>query len=92
VGKASPTEGALPAALYFALRYETDLEAALVANANCGGDSGARAVVIGLLLGAAHGEEAVPARWAAGLRDGPRVRALIAKVEARTGAAADAEL
>jgi ADP-ribosylglycohydrolase len=88
VGKASPTEGALPAALYFSLRYESDLEAALVANANCGGDSGARAVVIGLLLGAVHGEEAVPARWLAALRDAPRARDLIAKIEARAGGAA----
>ena len=51
VGKASPTEGALPAALYFSLKYENSLEEALIANANCGGDSGARSMVIGLLLG-----------------------------------------
>jgi len=85
VGKASPTEGALPAALYFALRYEHSLEAALVANADCGGDSGARAVVIGLLLGAAHGEGAVPARWAAGLREGDKVRRLLGELEALGG-------
>ena len=46
VGKASPTEGALPAALYFAIKYHRlatasttgGFEEALVANANCGGD------------------------------------------------------
>ena len=63
VGKASPTEGALPAALYFSLKYENSLEEALIANANCGGDSGARAMVIGLLLGGLHGETALPQRW-----------------------------
>ena len=81
VGKASPTEGALPAALYFAVRYEHDLEAALIANANVGGDSAARGIVIGMLLGAAHGEEAIPARWLAGLRALPRVRELLRSLE-----------
>ena len=83
VGKASPTEGALPAALYFSLKYEDSLEAALVANANCGGDSGARAVVIGLLLGAVHGDAAVPPRWAAAHRAHERARQLLARLEAR---------
>ena len=85
VGKASPTEGALPAALYFALRYEHSLEAALVANANCGGDSGARAMVIGLLLGALHGEAAVPPRWAAAHAAHGRARELLGLLEARGG-------
>jgi ADP-ribosylglycohydrolase len=83
VGKASPTEGALPAALYFSLRYEGSLEQALVANANCGGDSGARAMVIGLLLGAVHGDAAVPPRWAAAHAAHPRARELLAALEAR---------
>lgn len=41
VGKASPTEGALPGALYFVLKYKQSLRDALIANANVGGDSGA---------------------------------------------------
>ena len=96
VGKASPTEGALPSALYFALRYEHSLEAALVANANVGGDSAARAMVIGMLLGAAHGgagaEAVLPARWLEGLRARGRVEALLLQVAdaaaAQHGAAA----
>ena len=68
VGKASPTEGALPGALYFSLRYKHSLEKALIANANCGGDSAARGIVIGMLLGAIHGTAAIPLRWLEGLR------------------------
>ena len=85
VGKASPTEGALPAALYFALRYEDSLERALVANADCGGDSAARAMVIGMLLGGLHGEAAVPARWAEGLRVRDKAERLWAQLEASGG-------
>jgi len=68
VGKASPTEGALPGAIYFSLRYKDSLEKALIANANCGGDSAARGIVIGMLLGAVHGTSAIPSRWLEGLR------------------------
>jgi hypothetical protein len=84
VGKASPTEGALPSALYFALRYSHSLEEALIANANVGGDSAARGMVIGMLLGAAHGdaEAAVPARWRDGLRAAAHVDALLRAVRA----------
>lgn len=85
VGKASPTEGALPAALYFALRYADSPERALVANADCGGDSAARGAVIGALLGAAHGEEGLPPRWLATLNSRPRVDALLSQLEARAG-------
>jgi hypothetical protein len=68
VGKASPTEGALPAALYFALKYRDNFERAIVANANVGGDSAARGIVIGMLLGAADGWHLPPShRWMTGL-------------------------
>ena len=78
VGKASPTEGALPAALYFSLKYaDAGLEEALIANAACGGDSGARAVVIGTLLGALHGETALPQRWLDTLREFKRADAML---------------
>ena len=67
VGKASPTEGALPGALYIALKYQNSLEEALIANANIGGDSAARGMVIGMLLGAIHGKGAIPERWLSAL-------------------------
>ena len=92
VGKASPVEGALPAAIYFALRYQADLEQALIANANCGGDSAARGIVIGTLLGAVHGESAVPERWMKTLNALPHVRALMAQLEESALGSATAEL
>lgn len=91
IGKASPVEGALPASLYFALRYQDSLEKALIANANIGGDSAARGIVIGMLLGAVHGEEAVPARWIKTLNVLPRVNTLIAELEAKQAPKQDVE-
>ena len=59
VGKASPTEGTLPGAVYFLAKYATLREAA-VANAMVGGDTAARAVPIGMILGALQGTGGLP--------------------------------
>jgi len=65
VGKASPTEGTLPGAVYFIVKYD-NLAAAARANAEVGGDSASRAVAIGAVLGAAGGLCAVPPELGAG--------------------------
>lgn len=66
VGKASPTEGTLPGALYFILKYaeqEEGLKKALQANAMVGGDNASRAIAIGMVLGAYKGVNAIPKEW-----------------------------
>lgn len=88
VGKASPTEGALPAAIYFALKYKHSLEEALISNANVGGDSAVRGMVIGMLLGAVHGgsetgRAAIPDRWLRGLNSLPHVESLFRSIQSQ---------
>merc|ERR1712129_460262 len=61
VGKASPTEGVLPGAIYLILKH-MDLVKAAQANAMVGGDSASRSVAIGMVLGAWQGVEAIPKR------------------------------
>jgi len=61
-------EHSVPAVLYLAARYSDDFEAALVANTNVGGDSCHRGAVLGALLGAALGYQAIPERWIQGLQ------------------------
>merc|ERR1711968_382349 len=61
VGKASPTEGTLPGSIYFIVKYMDDFEAAVKANAMVGGDNASRAIAVGMVLGAYHGVESVPA-------------------------------
>ena len=58
-------EHGLPLLLYFAKAYNVDIESALLANANAGGDNVHRGMVLGLLLGAAN--EEVPERLKKGL-------------------------
>merc|ERR1711870_182025 len=59
VGKASPTEGVLPGAIYLILKH-MDLAKAAQANAMVGGDSASRSIPIGMVLGAWQGVEAIP--------------------------------
>jgi ADP-ribosylglycohydrolase len=66
VGKASPTEGTLPGAVYFILKYadRTDgLKKAMQANAMVGGDNASRSIAIGMVLGAYKGIGAIPQLW-----------------------------
>jgi len=66
VGKASPTEGTLPGALYIILKYgdvEDGINKALVANAMIGGDNASRAIAIGMVLGAKYGVDALNQEW-----------------------------
>ena len=67
-GQACAVNGALPAAIFTALQLEDNLEEALVTTVMAGGDSAARALVVGMLLGARHGMSAIPTHWLEALR------------------------
>jgi ADP-ribosylglycohydrolase len=58
-------EHGLPLLLYFAKAHNVDVESALLANANAGGDNVHRGMVLGILLGAANKE--IPAHLKQGL-------------------------
>ena len=60
-------EHGLPMMLYLAVRHKFDLETALLANANAGGDNVHRGMLLGLLVGAALDE--VPVSLKTGLTD-----------------------
>lgn len=62
-GQHCSSKAAFPSALYLIHRYESDFETALLENIQVGGDSAARGIVIGMILGAHHGESVIPKRW-----------------------------
>ena len=54
---------ALPGAIYAVLHQEHNLEEALIETVLAGGDSAARGMVTGMILGAFLGSEKIPTRW-----------------------------
>lgn len=76
---------ALPATIFLLIKHGDDLETALIENAMAGGDSAARGLLLGLVLGAAHGFSAIPARWVTGLNAGAELVAWMASQDCGCG-------
>ncbi|MEI7928977.1 MAG: ADP-ribosylglycohydrolase family protein, partial [Verrucomicrobiales bacterium] len=70
--------GAALITIALALKFEGSPTEALMENARLAGDSAARGILLGLLLGARHGASVFPADWVSGLRAGSRIEALLA--------------
>ena len=62
-GQMCAIKAALPGAVYTVLQNEDNLEEALIETVMAGGDSAARGMVVGMLLGAYHGPDKIPSRW-----------------------------
>lgn len=55
--------------MHLAYKYGGDIEAGLLANVNSGGENVHRGMLLGALLGAAHGGSRIPAALKEGLVD-----------------------
>lgn len=73
LGRACPIPQALPAVLWLLRNHGNDFAQATIENAMAGGDNCARALALGMLLGAAHGIEAIPTAWREGLLAKPQL-------------------
>jgi ADP-ribosylglycohydrolase len=67
-GQACGMKGAFMSVVHLAVRYENAPAEALVENVMGGGDSCARGLALGMLLGARHGQDWIPVHWLSGLR------------------------
>jgi len=63
LGQSCSIDGAIPGVLYLVLKHGDDLPKAFSENAMAGGDNCARGLALGMLLGAAHGIDAIPLEW-----------------------------
>jgi len=62
-GQMCEIAAALPAAIHLIDKYQDDLKEALVQNIMAGGDSAARGMAIGMIIGAHVGLKAIPEEW-----------------------------
>ena len=76
-GQMCSVEAGLPGAVHLISRYADDFKTAMVENVMAGGDSSARGMMAGMVLGAAHGMEAIPAAWQAGMTASQRINTLL---------------
>lgn len=67
-GQMCEVGAAFPSVIHLLVRYEDHLKEALVENVMAGGDSAARGMAVGMILGAYLGMEAIPADWLADLK------------------------
>jgi ADP-ribosylglycohydrolase len=56
-------EAALPSTIHIIAKYEDNLKLALIENIMAGGDSAARGMLIGFILGCYHGLQSIPNEW-----------------------------
>lgn len=71
LGQSCSLTEALPASILILRRHGHSYEEALVENVMAGGDSAARGILIGGVLGLVHGVDGIPAAWRSGLRRPP---------------------
>lgn len=81
-GQGGDAKCALPLAIHLIAKYEGSLEQALVENVATGGDSAARGMIVGMILGAFHGRDAIPDDWISELRAYREISALLEDLEA----------
>ena len=72
-GQSCSVNGGCPGALHLILKYEDDYETAMRENVYAGGDSAARGMVAGMILGAHNGIDAIPKAWINALNNKNRI-------------------
>ena len=77
-GQACDTTEALPGTIHLIARYPEDLKTALIENIMAGGDSSARGILCGFILGIHNGLDAVPQNWLKEMTAFNRIKTLTA--------------
>ncbi len=76
-GQMCSVEAGLPGAVHLITRHADDFKTAMVENVMAGGDSSARGMIAGMVLGAAHGLAAIPEAWRTGMTASKRIGVLL---------------
>ncbi len=76
-GQHCGTHAAFPGVIHLIYKYEKNLKDALIENVMAGGDSAARGMMAGMILGAYNGLEAIPGHWLSEMKAYPRIQDLL---------------
>ncbi|MGD9349459.1 MAG: ADP-ribosylglycohydrolase family protein [Desulfobacterales bacterium] len=84
-GQMCQIPAAFPAVIHLIAKYETDLRSALIENGMAGGDSAGRGLLVGMVLGAHLGLNAIPAKWMQDMKARPRILDMLDKLDKGQG-------
>jgi ADP-ribosylglycohydrolase len=79
-GQTCHTPDAFPGVIHLIARYESDLKEALAQSVMAGGDSAARGIMVGMVLGAHLGPESLPEAWLSELEAREEIEALLDQI------------
>lgn len=85
LGQICEIHAAFPGVIHLIAKYEGNLQEGLVENAMAGGDSAGRGLMVGLILGAHLGLEAIPPNWLSDLKAYPEIVELMDRIDQKTG-------
>ena len=77
LGMSCSVDGALASTIHLIAKYENDFKEAMINNVMAGGDSAARGMLVGMVLGAYLGMDAIPTEWLNALKRRDDIDALI---------------
>ncbi len=80
-GQNCGARAALPSVVHLVGKHQNDLRDALIENVMAGGDSAARGMAVGMIVGAHLGMKAIPEEWLAGLKQRSRIEALLQQID-----------
>jgi ADP-ribosylglycohydrolase len=80
-GQMCEIEAAFPCVIHLVAKHENDLKAALIENAMAGGDSAGRGLLVGLLLGAHLGMDAIPPDWLSDMQAYSKIIEMLAQID-----------
>jgi len=80
-GQMCSVEAATPGTIHLITSYENNFKQALVENVMAGGDSAARGMFVGMVLGAYVGIDVIPKEWLTSLNARERIEQLLAALD-----------
>jgi ADP-ribosylglycohydrolase len=84
-GQMCEIPAAFPGVVHLIVKYENDLKTALIENVMAGGDSAGRGLLVGLVLGAHLGMDAIATEWLNDMKAYPQIVDMLAKIDKSRG-------
>ena len=79
-GQSCHTPEAFPGVIHLIAKYESDLKEALIQSVMAGGDSAARGMVVGMVLGAHSGEGSLLQEWTSALNKEQQISQMLTQL------------